>query len=245
MKKTDVYVVVDTPKKAKKLKRLFDMFGQEAHPYIERPFRNNYLYFDSEGFYDTSIYKNGFYTENKTEVSIKELRNILAKENLRPGDVVALGYGKSVEYIGVFKAFNNGYFEVDRYLSLDSGSGILMNDSGYINNFIRYATEEEKALLEPKKYDKFDELKEAHRNGAVIQVKGRHTGIWHDNEQPTWKETHEYRVKPEEKPNLTESDIAIVERLHDALLDNHGYSLQSELLIDARMLANKIKSNIK
>lgn len=151
MKKTDVYIVVDTPKKAKKSKKVLHMFGQEAHPNIERPFRNNYLYFDSEGFYDTAIYKNGVYTENKTEISIKELRNILAKEHLKAGDVVALGYGESVEYIGVFKSFNNGHFQVDRYMSLNSGSGILMNDSGYIKNFIRYATEEEKALLEPKK----------------------------------------------------------------------------------------------
>lgn len=145
--KGDVYVVVDTPKKAKKLKKMLDMFGESYLKTIKDPFRNCFLYFDSEGYYDTSIYKDGCYTKCKSEVSIKELRNILAREHLKEDDVIALGYGKSVEYLGVFKSFNNGYFEVKRYLSLNSGSGILMNESGCIKNFIRYATESEKELL--------------------------------------------------------------------------------------------------
>ena len=37
-------------------------------------------------------------------------------------------------------------------------------------------------------------------------------------------------------------DVAIIERLHDTLLENHGYSLDSELLTKARELANKLKN---
>lgn len=42
--------------------------------------------------------------------------------------------------------------------------------------------------------------------------------------------------------NKTDEDVAIIERLHDTLLDNHGYSLDSKLLTDARTLANKLKN---
>lgn len=373
MKKTDVYVVVDTPKKAKKLKRLLEMFGENAHPDIERPFINNCLYFDSEGFYDTAMYKNGVYTKNKTEVSIKELRNILAKEHLKEGDVVIFkeqGDYSICEFERMAMKSFEGQFVSKKYCNL-YGSELELN-GGIHENFIRYATEEEKALLEPNKelkvgkwyktkralfnhqngydsygffdnkwvpdnwktnlYDfafvtpieatsqeveqslieeakrrgfvngsignnsnihnknlkdcelffnneyefdnkdnllrvildedttwtvfedgqwasiieqeKFAELKEAHRNGAVIQLNSIYNG-WHDVEDDSdlWLPTYEYRIKP--KTTFTDEDVAIIERLHDTLLDNHKYDLQSDLLIDARILAEKIKSNIK
>ena len=94
--------------------------------------------------------------------------------------------------------------------------------------------------------DKFAELKEAHNKGAVIEFRSKYTNFeWEVTLDPAWGDFSEYRIKPEENPALTDKDIAIVERLHDTLLDNHGYSLGSKLLTDARMLANKIKSNIK
>lgn len=48
--------------------------------------------------------------------------------------------------------------------------------------------------------DKFAELKEAYKNGAVIQ---RHrTHAWVDDFSPSWESYHEYRIKPEEKPKV-------------------------------------------
>ena len=190
-------MLVDTPKKAKKLKKVLGMFGENhTGEAIGNGHYNGVKLFD-----DTwCAIKTEIEVDNESKVSIKELRNILAIEHLKEGDVVALGYGKSVEYLGVFKSFNNGYFEVKRYLSLNSGSGILMTDAGCIKNFIRYATDEEKELLEPA--DKFAELKEAHRNGRVVQFEK--DGSWYNvlGYEPTFDIHTNYRIKPEEKPKV-------------------------------------------
>mgnify|MGYP000993593137 CR=1 FL=1 len=146
---------------------------------------------------------------------------------------------KKNTYLGLFDS------EIDAAKKYDEIAYSLYGDFAKLN-FIRYATEEEKDLLEPKKYNKFAELKEAHRNGAVIEFRSKYTNFeWEVTLDPAWGDFSEYRIKTEENPTLTDKDIAIVERLHDALLDNHGYSLESKLLTEARMLANKIKSNIK
>lgn len=51
--------------------------------------------------------------------------------------------------------------------------------------------------------------------------------------------------EPEEKPTLKDNDIAIIERLHDTLLDNHGYDLNSKLLSDSRKLCKRIQCIIE
>jgi len=38
-------------------------------------------------------------------------------------------------------------------------------------------------------------------NGAPIQWKDRH-GQWEDMGEPLWAENHEYRIKPEPKPDV-------------------------------------------
>ena len=52
-------------------------------------------------------------------------------------------------------------------------------------------------------YDKFSELKEAHRNGAVIQINNIYGG-WSDvvDNSDLWLPNYEYRIKPEEKPKV-------------------------------------------
>lgn len=151
LKKEKVFVRVSSEKKARKLKKLLEMFGESFGECTFSHLENDvgFVYFESrvDKWYIDVIGK----IINKTKVSLKQLRNILAVDKLREGDVVVLGYCKSKEYIGVFDNYRKGYFEVSKYISLNSGSGNLMNNPGSISNFIRYATEEEKALLEPKK----------------------------------------------------------------------------------------------
>ena len=184
MKKTEVYVVVDTPKKAKNLKRVLSIFDIEWH--INQFYGDfNYFYFEDDDLYSIKI-KPGL-----SKVSIKELRNILAKEHLKDGDVCLFDDRKGFKSIGVFDKYSEEY--TDFLVSKVPGKDSVRYG---FHDFIRYATEGEKALLGP--IDDF-----------------------------------------------TDSDLAIVERLHDTLIDNHGYSLESKLLTDARMLASKIKSNIK
>ena len=139
MKKKDVYVVVDTPKKAKKLMRLFDMFG-------EKTFRSNSIDNCLKGFnltYDFELYwfETGCFHVGKTEVSIKELRNILAKEHLKEGDC----FVDCNKYVFTINKINE-----DDTINCSCLTHSTNGDLSY-EDFIRYATEEEKSLLEPKK----------------------------------------------------------------------------------------------
>lgn len=54
-------------------------------------------------------------------------------------------------------------------------------------------------LIKP---DKFAELKEAHRNGAVIEWFNKMHSRWEVPANIVWDTTAEYRVKPEEKPEV-------------------------------------------
>lgn len=338
MKKTDVYVVIDTPKKARKLKRLFDMF-EEKH--FADVYRLNFedcvghaIHFWENRHFARTGFKN---VENdKSKVSIKELRNILAKEHLKKGDVCLFDDRKGFRSIGVFDKYSEEY--TDFLVSKVPGKDSVRYG---FHDFIRYATEEEKALLEPKKeleigkwyvfswdddpnnvrgvylIDKInndevwfkygvniagnywsepdwgskthnwrlaspqeveqalvEEAKRRYKVGNVIKCldgveselegnsfvfsnnclfsNGKRVsgGDWFNTygkvfENGQWADVIKQPKRSEDASNFTDSDVAIVERLHDTLLDNHGYSLQSELLIDARLLANKIKSKIK
>lgn len=330
MKKTDVYVVVDTPKKAKKLKEVLDMFGEK---YGGRTFEllenkdGDKVYFNMCSEWNTDTVSEIHLKRSK--VSIKELRNILAREYLKEGDVVILkdqGNYLICEFERMATKAFDGQFVSRKFCNLDGSE--LELDGGIHEYFIRYATEEEKALLEPKKelevgkwylidcegyysptaknavvYDNGEDysygfdfegkfindfnlsncrryvireltpqeveqalIEEAKRRGfkkgfiAEVKQPGGYNSFWNgkDPERYVFEENTLYyysRLYPIfqngqwatiiEQGNFTDSDIAIVERLHDTLLDNHGYSLQSELLTDARLLANKIKSNIR
>lgn len=372
-KKNEVYVVVDTPKKAKKLKKVLDMFGEKVYENVVH-YNDGHPYYAFEEMYFVGHYtdKLDLKDAGKTEVSIKDLKNILAFEHLKEGDVVVCKDGDEIA-LGVFKEWDNQFgFDLDNCYYLNDPKYISLSGGGCFDNFIRYATEEEKALLEPKKelevgkwykskdfprflsihlnnnrygfdisgdwfdnvssklsgheyyyeatpqeveqalieeakrrgfvnggvgnnsnihdttledcelffnneyeldnkdnslrlildadttwtvfkdgqwaniieQDKFAELKEAHSKGAEIQINNIYGG-WADVvcKSDLWLENYEYRIKPQ--PTFTDKDVAIIERLHDTLLDNHKYDLQSDVLTEARMLADKIKSNIK
>lgn len=394
-KKNEVYVCVDTPKKAKKLKKVLDMFGEEFSTTDGNAIKTGA--YEGSGKLYTEFNKAYFTGYNWTlmptcngrfAVSIKELRNILAKEHLKEGDVVVV---KNSNGKWILKLTGNNIEEFEHSISLEFGTNCLCHFDWTIENgkLIRYATEEEKELLRVKslqsqakevlkpvkkeldvgkwykswndsyngydlsyytgtgtdygfhysvywfseqywikntmpsewveatpqevekalieeakrrykvgdklsqiyedrslgnrifsnilgfqesdntlwidcdkgysscifkngqwatiiEQDKFAELKEAHSNGAVIQIKSQVAPReWEDVKFDCdyWLDGYEYRIKP--NYDFTDYDIAIVERLHDALYDNHNYPLQNQLLIDARLLFEKIKNNIK
>lgn len=99
--KNEVYVVVDTPKKAKKVKEVLDMFGEELDKTDESAIKMGYycgsvnlyteinkLYFTGNNWSLTEL------CENKTEVSIKKLKKILAKEHFEVGKWYVIKWGK-------------------------------------------------------------------------------------------------------------------------------------------------------
>lgn len=88
--------------------------------------------------------------------------------------------------------------------------------------------------------DKFAELKEAHKNGAVIQFRNSSTfGKWLDlGRGVSWNPNNEYRIKPEEKPKVgdvvkawdNESDAYTVGKVIE--IGGIGYFLQDDLWWD-------------
>lgn len=177
-KKEDVYVVVDSRKKAIELGEVLKMFGEAtfSDDSIDQCLLMGGLLVFSE-FYE-SWFATGF-GENRAQVSMQELKNILAAEHLNPGDKVVLGIGGlkwDATFIGMrgsnFKA--QYVFNGDIYLKPNIEIGCFYDFIGY--------------------------------------------------------------------QNKTDDDVAIIERLHDTLLENHGYSLDSELLTNARKLALKLRN---
>lgn len=158
LKKEEVYVRVSSKKKARKLKDVLDMFNQSQDDltfYELKSFEAGWLNNQKETpvlVFNDEIWIGGWlsYNENKTKVSLKELRNILAMEYLKEGDVVVCRNKKtSVQHIFEIDSISLDCFG---YLSRHSNKdGFSIND-GYwsIPSFIRYATEEEKKLLKPQ-----------------------------------------------------------------------------------------------
>lgn len=142
MTKKDVYVVVDTPKKAKKLKKLLDMFGERTYSNssIQDCLDNNknVIGFEKEDNAFMSSYVDQF-DNFREKVSIKELRNILAEEYLREGDYVV---SENNFICRIDKVENNGIHFSNPFVGVYD-----------ISYFKRYATHEEIALLEPKPKD--------------------------------------------------------------------------------------------
>lgn len=146
--KNEIYVVVDTPKKAKKLQKVLDMFGEKTYKELQLEL-NVAIHFWNNNSWAFCI--DDYYPEGKQKVSIKELRNILAVEHLKEGDFVVCGIGH-IEYVTKYKRFDGNHFESIDY-NMIGGSG-KNHGSGCFDNFIRYATEEERSLLEPKEEKK-------------------------------------------------------------------------------------------
>lgn len=138
--KNEVYVVVDTPKKAKKLKNVLDMFGEKLNRVDVDAIKMSHYNGSAKLYteYNKSYFNGINWTlmdicEDKTKVSIKELRTILAKEHLKEGDYVVI----NVFGIGKIESINGSSFEID-------------DETFHFDNFKRYATPEEIELFEPR-----------------------------------------------------------------------------------------------
>lgn len=151
--KWDIYVVIDTPKKAKKLKKVLEMFGENIYESTNKRLSNSivseeyptitFIFGDWAGHGSKSI-------TSKTKVSIKELRNILAKEHLKKGDYVVCE-DNGVIAVGIFKEWEYRFgFEVENCYCLGDTYNDYTGMGGCFENFKRYATPEEIELLEPQ-----------------------------------------------------------------------------------------------
>lgn len=151
MKKEEVYVEVRTEKQALKFKGVLDIFGEEL-------FRNDtlddvLLHTNKIGFDERWNWYSMRAVIGETKVSIKQLRNILASEHLKEGDVVVCGDNGS-KSVGIFVEYEPEFgFELNDAKCIESGDSFF---GGCFENFIRYATEQEKSLFDVKETPKSD-----------------------------------------------------------------------------------------
>lgn len=130
------------------------------------------------------------YTRESTKAEIEEALIKEAKRRYKAGDVVKCLDGVESEVIGTDFLFNNNnlFLNGERV-----EGGYWFNTSAKVFANGQWAT-----IIEQ---DKFSELKEAHRNGAVIEIKWN-DGSWKSIKNPSWDERNEYRVKPGEKTKV-------------------------------------------
>ena len=146
-KKEDVYVVVDSRKKAIELEGVLKMFGEAtfSDDSIDQCLlMDGFLVFSE---YYGSWFAAGF-DKNRTQVSIQELKNILAAEYLKPGDEVVLGIG-DIECNAIFMGMKGlkfeaqYYFEGNMYLKPSIGTFCFQDFKRYQNK-----TDEDVAIIE-------------------------------------------------------------------------------------------------
>lgn len=211
--KKDVYVVVDTPEKAKKLKKVLEMFKEPVlyYPNHERSSHNGTDYGWGYGFCDGKWqgFNTKWYGNNGKEfkeASIKELKQILAKENLKEGDyVICSGFNNSS--IVKIKSISGDRLNVDKELFLDTRN-VYTEGFEPISTFKRYATPEEISLLEPKqkelevgKWYLFTGHQAEHKplmfitsiSGSIVKFRGfNFLGDWVDNDHYTLEDLKSY-----------------------------------------------------
>lgn len=149
MKKQDVYVEVRTKKQAKKLKEVLGMFGEkyfdELGGILEWTKIHNCVYFSNKERMWHGVSDIDLISSQYAKVSIEQLRNILASEHLKEGDVV-VSKGKS-KFIGIVKSVQlNDDLTIVIYSDNYFKDGVKGCFSGFWN-FTRYATKEEKVQM--------------------------------------------------------------------------------------------------
>lgn len=153
--------------------------------------KEGYYGFDCVGDWrDYTEYSN--YETKYRKATPQEVEQALieeAKRRYKVGDVIKCLGGVESEVNGTAFVFNNN--------SLFS-NGERVNGGDWFNTSAKvFENGKWAAIIEQ---DKFAELKEAHRNGAVIQW--NNCGVWVTTDYPEWNNRHEYRIKPEEKPKV-------------------------------------------
>lgn len=157
-KKTEVHVKVDSAKVARKLAKTLKMFKEPVFFLsIERWETGEAMHGANTGaiFLDEQSQAQWAGTSNyrgRTEVSVKELRAILAAEHLKAGDVVVCKGSKT--FIIEVDSAQDKYLKAKHVYCVEEKQQIkFLNIHMYLDTFKRYATEAETALLkgqEPK-----------------------------------------------------------------------------------------------
>lgn len=220
-----------TKKNCKKVLGILEMFGEDVY-FGDRTRWSDGIVFhnDTHAILTESQGWKGFdrnqileYYADRKEVKPRELRNILAKEHLKEGDIF-IGRNDELEFVGIFDNIRDGQFKVANWRAIIE-DGFLNNDlnyPGFFDNFLRYATDEEKALLEPKSEFGVDELEVGvwyvSEKGSILNYQrgnscfGWFRGDWTDCCW-SWADTHDVRKA---------TDAEVIEALKKECVKRYG-----------------------
>jgi len=255
LKKEEVYVEARTKKQAKKLKKVLEMFGESKCKVTFKDFEDFtagwitnkkettcVVFFFKKWIGSWVNFHNGL-----TQVSIKELRNILAVEHLKEGDFVVYGInGSDSKYIVEFEKFNGDHLFGKRYVTLySSGGNSDVMKGGAFTNFIRYATEEEKELLNPKPKELEVGKWYKHTSGSIACYQGIKTQTCGINEsyenEPFFYSTNWFR-----DDNIQFWQEATHEEVKEALIKEakHRGLVEGAVCNNSNIHGFKVKDNV-
>lgn len=151
LKKEEIFVDIQSKSEYDKVIKLLRSFGQRLEMI-------GWEYTRCAHFYENSwcVPQRSYIERLKTEVSIQELKNILAFEYLKKGDVIIFSGGtEEFLWIAEFEHFapNRGTglplsIEATRYNALFKGSRYQNSTFGEIHgSFVRFATDGEKRVI--------------------------------------------------------------------------------------------------
>lgn len=147
-----------TRKNCKKVLEILEMFGEPVYNGDKDRWSRGALYSgDKYATIDKFDDWRGFTAQQLTDwfpgkevVKPRQLRNVLAKEYLKEGEIAVFKFCKAL-YIGEVEGVKfKSEFTSKKHVNILNPSEVRY-DYAVFKNFIRYATDEEKALLEPKK----------------------------------------------------------------------------------------------
>ena len=154
---------------------------------------HGYGFISGEWNYLSHLFSNTEHEESLVEATPQEVEEALVKEAKRRGLLHGVRFiSPNCENWGFKVTSNDFHFDsVNNTLSFTQDLG------GTVFLFIHGHWAE--PIIEQ---DKFAELKEAHRNGAVIEYFCIFRKKWEIATTPCWDTDTEYRIKPEEEPNV-------------------------------------------
>lgn len=196
MKKENVFVVIDTKKKAEKSASLLNMFNQYSLGYhmLNRCLSEKAcLYYSvTHGCWSWVHYDD--VVKKRKEVSVSELKQILALEHLKKGDVVVCDLGNE-KWIVEFSHFDTVEpFKLISFKWNYKGDTAESVRGGYFNKFIRYATEEEKQLLNPAEKEFSKETRDFPNDFKEVETKSEESpkGVWRFIKKQEDNELHKF-----------------------------------------------------
>lgn len=155
---------------------------------------HGYGFISGEWNYLSHLFSNTEHEESLVEATPQEVGEALIKEAKRRG------YKSGVTCIfGDVKEKRTISSDLIQYTSWSSPDGL---DKGIVIGNDIIFTERAGEWAEIIELDKFAELKEAHRNGAVIEYRHTDKNRWEEIDTPVWNPNCQYRIKPEEEPKV-------------------------------------------